>query len=185
MEISACPRCGSRKIFQGTIGDGVLTGYTNRQVCRNCGFQGMPIIFNTEQDYVAFLESIGEKQKTTSKEKQQLKETSKDSYNRPAGLYLLSAFLVSETIIAFFIFTNYPTLIQFTNVPGVLYLTMFMLTGIILPIGFLLGSSWSYTVGGILFIFTIPINLPCLYYITRPHVKSFLLKKEKTNNQRN
>lgn len=55
MEIKACPRCGSTNIYQGTIGDGVLTGYTSREVCKNCGFQGMPVIFNSEKDYKKFL----------------------------------------------------------------------------------------------------------------------------------
>jgi len=57
MEIKACPNCGSRKIYQGRMGDGVLTGYTNRDVCRNCGYQGMPIIFDSEKEYKKFLES--------------------------------------------------------------------------------------------------------------------------------
>ena len=48
MEIIACPNCGSRKIYQGTMGEGVLTGYTTRSVCRNCGYQGMPIIFDQD-----------------------------------------------------------------------------------------------------------------------------------------
>jgi rRNA maturation protein Nop10 len=58
MEIKACPRCGSTNIYQGTIGDGVLTGYTNRDVCKNCGFQGMPVIFNSEEDYKKFLNGL-------------------------------------------------------------------------------------------------------------------------------
>jgi hypothetical protein len=184
MEIKACPRCGSTKIYQGTMGDGVLTGYTSRQVCRNCGYQGMPLIFTDEKDYKKFLAGLKKEQSADhTKEKTNNKENIK-SATRPKGLYFLSAVLLAETIISLFIFLSYPSLIQFTNVPGVLYLSMFMLTGIVLPIGFLTGSSWSFTVGGILFIFTIPFNLPLLYYITRPHVKQFLLKG-KTENQRN
>lgn len=61
MEIKACPRCGSTKIYQGNISDGVLTGYTSRQVCKNCGFQGMPLIFNDEKDYKKFLTELKRK----------------------------------------------------------------------------------------------------------------------------
>ena len=58
LEIIACPNCGSRRIYQGTMGDGVLTGYTSRNVCRNCGYQGIPVIFDTEQEYHKFLHEL-------------------------------------------------------------------------------------------------------------------------------
>jgi DNA-directed RNA polymerase subunit RPC12/RpoP len=57
MEVIACPNCGSRKIFQGRLRDGLLTGYTSKNVCRECGYQGMPIIFDSETDYIKFLKS--------------------------------------------------------------------------------------------------------------------------------
>jgi DNA-directed RNA polymerase subunit RPC12/RpoP len=57
MEIKACPNCGSKRIYQGRMGDGVLTGYVNRDVCRDCGYQGMHIIFDSEKEYKKFLES--------------------------------------------------------------------------------------------------------------------------------
>ena len=63
MQIIACPKCGSRKIFQGTIGDGVLTGYTSREVCKDCGYQGMPFIFDTEKDYLEFLKDLKKEKK--------------------------------------------------------------------------------------------------------------------------
>jgi transcription elongation factor Elf1 len=59
MKIYACPRCGSKEIFMGTIDSGVLIGMTsNKNVCKNCGFQGNPIIFESEQQYQQFLEEI-------------------------------------------------------------------------------------------------------------------------------
>lgn len=60
MEITACPKCGSKNISHGTIRDGILDGYVNRYVCRECGYQGMPIIFDSEKEYKAFLKSIGD-----------------------------------------------------------------------------------------------------------------------------
>jgi rRNA maturation protein Nop10 len=75
MEIIACPNCGSKKIFQGTMGDGVLTGYTTRSVCKNCGYQGMPIIFDTEENYQKFL-----KEKKTLSKKKEIKKKIKKYY---------------------------------------------------------------------------------------------------------
>ena len=58
MNITACPKCGSRNIFQGRLKDGVLTGYTSREVCRDCGYRGSPIIFDSEKDYKIFVEQL-------------------------------------------------------------------------------------------------------------------------------
>ena len=54
MSITACPKCGSRKIFQGRLKDGVLTGYADRYVCRDCGYQGSPVIFDNMDEYNKF-----------------------------------------------------------------------------------------------------------------------------------
>ena len=54
MRITACPKCSSRKIFQGRLKDGVLTGYSDRYVCRDCGYQGSPIIFDNIDEYNKF-----------------------------------------------------------------------------------------------------------------------------------
>ena len=55
MGITACPKCGSPQIYQGTIGDGVLSGYFSKDVCRNCGYQGSSLLFDSEEDYKKFL----------------------------------------------------------------------------------------------------------------------------------
>ena len=54
MNVTACPKCGSRKIFQGRLKEGVLTGYTDRYVCRDCGYQGSPLIFDSLDEYNKF-----------------------------------------------------------------------------------------------------------------------------------
>lgn len=81
MEIIACPKCGSRKIFQGRLKDGVLTGYTTRSVCRNCGYQGMPIIFDNDLEYKKFLKNLSivkkESKETTKKNKKFKKKINK------------------------------------------------------------------------------------------------------------
>ena len=58
MQITACPKCGSRNIFQGRLKDGVLTGYTSRDVCRDCGYRGSPIIFDSENEYIKFVKEL-------------------------------------------------------------------------------------------------------------------------------
>ena len=58
MKITACPKCGSRNIFQGRLKDGVLTGYTSRDVCRDCGYRGSPIIFDSENEYIKFVKEL-------------------------------------------------------------------------------------------------------------------------------
>ena len=58
MEITACPKCGSKKIFHGTLRDGLLSGYTSKYVCKNCGFQGMPLSFNSEKEHAEFLKTF-------------------------------------------------------------------------------------------------------------------------------
>ena len=61
MEIIACPKCGSRKIFHGRLKEGSLAGYTPKEVCRDCGYQGIPIIFDDIESYKSFLKALKEK----------------------------------------------------------------------------------------------------------------------------
>jgi len=57
--IHACPRCGSKRIEMGTMNQGVLFGVTSwKSVCKNCGYQGEPLIFETEDAYKKFLEGL-------------------------------------------------------------------------------------------------------------------------------
>lgn len=55
MEISACSKCGSKNIQMGGIGDGVLFGIDSwDEVCKKRGYQGAPIIFESEDEYAHF-----------------------------------------------------------------------------------------------------------------------------------
>ena len=86
MKITACPKCGSKNIFQGTMGDGVLTGYTTKDVCRNCGYQGSPIIFDSEKEYKKFLAEFEggiDKKKTALKEESSVEDQVDDIINVP------------------------------------------------------------------------------------------------------
>jgi hypothetical protein len=176
MEIIACPNCGSRKIYQGTMGEGVLTGYTTRSVCRNCGYQGMPIIFDSEIDYKKFIKGktkIMSSSDSTDTEKKHKRK--KEKIKRPIGVIFL---VITIILIAIFQIYLYYTYIGFnvTNLLWIYYLIVFVISAVILPFGLLKGSGWAWTFSGILFAMSIPIGLIFLYYITRPHVKEFYFK---------
>lgn len=55
MEITVCLKCRSKHIYQGNIGSGLPTGYTTNYVCKECGYRGMPFIFDNEVEYNKFL----------------------------------------------------------------------------------------------------------------------------------
>jgi hypothetical protein len=66
MKITACPKCGSKNIEVGTLDSGVTFGVTSwKEVCRECGYQGQPLLFESEKEYNEFLEELkSEEQKT-------------------------------------------------------------------------------------------------------------------------
>lgn len=66
MKIEACISCGSRNIRSGTISDGVLPGYTDglvTYVCDDCNHRGLPVIFDSEEEYEKFLLALREDKK--------------------------------------------------------------------------------------------------------------------------
>lgn len=77
MKIHACPRCGSQKIYIGTMDSGVTFGITsNNYTCKNCNYNGMPLIFNNKKNYTQFLKGFQKEKETNKKEK--TKETKKE-----------------------------------------------------------------------------------------------------------
>ena len=44
MEITACPKCRSKRIYQATLGSELPAGYTSKYVCKDCSYKGMPFI---------------------------------------------------------------------------------------------------------------------------------------------
>ena len=178
MEIIACPRCGSRQIYQGNISDGVLTGYTTRFVCKRCHYQGMPLMFSNEKDYNLFLKDH-RKEKHYQTEQLDTKQTieEKDLKVRPPGITILTALLLIQAfiIIFFLIFDLIPE--HFSDAPFLIYFTLLIILQMILPIGIYKGKPWAYTFSGILFVLMIPIGLIYLYYFTRPQVRAFFRDK--------
>ena len=74
MKITACPRCGSRNIGMGRVEEGTLYGITSwKETCPDCGYQGQPLIFDTEEEYRKFLDALSKK-KTKGIEEKTLEE---------------------------------------------------------------------------------------------------------------
>ncbi|VVB60075.1 Uncharacterised protein [uncultured archaeon] len=64
MEITACPNCGSKNIGIGTLGDGIIFGLSSwKEVCRDCGYQGSSLLFESESEYTKFLEALSHQKK--------------------------------------------------------------------------------------------------------------------------
>jgi transcription elongation factor Elf1 len=80
MEVTACPVCGSKNIGIGTLGDGVLFGLSSwKEVCRNCGYQGPSVVFESEAAYNKFLEALSrQKGKTEAGIEEQNEDTHGD-----------------------------------------------------------------------------------------------------------
>lgn len=70
MEITACPNCGSKNIGIGTLGDGIISGLSSwKEVCRNCGYQGASLVFDSEADYQKFLDALNRQKKQQQPQK--------------------------------------------------------------------------------------------------------------------
>jgi predicted RNA-binding Zn-ribbon protein involved in translation (DUF1610 family) len=198
MKIYACPKCGSRNIGQGAMDTGFITGH--KDVCKNCGYQGMPLLFYSKKEYENFIEELSQ-EKTDSKSenhdnadynslsekdkdfikfvKDSLEEEEKQKrQKRPYGLVILVFITILYTIsisssLIFYpvIMLNFPIQILI-SLFGVILFSVSVLSIIAIPYGFLKGKSWAYTLSGLLFVMALPIGLIFLYYLTRPHVKA-------------
>jgi transcription elongation factor Elf1 len=79
MEITACPICGSKNIGIGTLGDGIISGLSSwKEVCRECGYQGASLLFESESEYKKFLEALSQQKKQTGKQTEQANQRNPD-----------------------------------------------------------------------------------------------------------
>ncbi|MEM4257793.1 MAG: hypothetical protein QXL17_01400 [Candidatus Thermoplasmatota archaeon] len=68
MDIQACPNCGSRRIDAGTMNAGILFGITSwKSICKDCGYQGEPLLFDSEDCYKNFLDTLKKKNEQDEK----------------------------------------------------------------------------------------------------------------------
>jgi transcription elongation factor Elf1 len=75
MEITACPNCGSKNIGIGTLGDGIIFGLSSwKEVCKDCGYQGASLLFDSEIEYKKFFDAISNAKKQTAERKEEIKE---------------------------------------------------------------------------------------------------------------
>ena len=93
----------------------------------------------------------------------------------PAGIIILSTIMLLQAILSIYLYYT----LGGTRIPiwlWVYYITIFVISAIILPYGLIIGKGWAWTCGGILFALSIPVGLIFLYYITRPHVRAYFGK---------
>ena len=146
MEITACPVCGSKNIGIGTLGDGIISGLSSwNEVCRNCGYQGASLIFESESQYNKFLEALtfqkkqNETQKTETKEKSE-QGTDEKTIVRSGKKNYLFEFIVSVVLtIVFFIilsgsnyFGTYSNLFSQNNIGNIVVYFLGSFVGVIL-----------------------------------------------------
>jgi transcription elongation factor Elf1 len=75
MEITACPVCGSKNIGIGTLGDGIISGLSSwNEVCKDCGYQGASLVFESESEYKKFLEALSYQKKQTETQSKEVNE---------------------------------------------------------------------------------------------------------------
>jgi len=72
MEITACPNCGSKNIGIGTLGDGIISGLSSwKEVCKDCGYQGASLLFDSETEYKKFIDALSNAKKQTEEQKEE------------------------------------------------------------------------------------------------------------------
>ena len=67
MKITACPLCGSKNVGMGGIRDGVHPQEFLKQACKNCGWTGTPLEFDTDNEYQQFLHDLSEEDEIRDK----------------------------------------------------------------------------------------------------------------------
>jgi hypothetical protein len=64
MEIRCCPKCGNTNLRQSTYKDGnMFRAYSEpvKYTCNKCLYSGIPIYFNSKEEYKKFIEEIEQK----------------------------------------------------------------------------------------------------------------------------
>ena len=160
MEITACPVCGSKKIGIGTLGDGIISGLSSwNEVCKDCGYQGASLIFESEAQYNKFLEGLSLQKKQRQERTQETLDGEPENERKekatasPVKKGYAFEFIVSVVLtIVFFI------ILSGSNYLGV-YSGLFSQNNLGALVAYLLGSF----VGVILFFFLLIVFGETLY----------------------
>jgi transcription elongation factor Elf1 len=79
MEITACPNCGSKNIGIGTLGDGIISGLSSwKEVCRDCGYQGASLLFESETEYKKFIDALSQQKKQAGTQTEEASEENQE-----------------------------------------------------------------------------------------------------------
>ena len=57
-KIIACSKCGSKQIYKVTLQEPVFTKLDVPFKCKDCGYQGKPLEFDSEKDYEKFIKKL-------------------------------------------------------------------------------------------------------------------------------
>lgn len=204
MRIYACPKCGNRNIRRPQLQIGALTG--DSFTCANCSYQGMPVIFETEEEYKKFVKELSKikddeyENIDTDKDKIDINNISDKWSNkskkqkivdRPVGVTILAIFdfigaIISLVVLFGFSEYYFGTLYPINDFQYAIALITGALsfTQIFIGYGLLKGYSWAWTGEFIIRVISGATNFPAgfivsiiiIYYLTRPHVKAFFGK---------
>jgi transcription elongation factor Elf1 len=153
MEISACPVCGSKNIGIGTLGDGIISGLSSwNEVCKNCGYQGASLLFESETQYKKFLEALSyQKKLTETKNKQMDEETSAQGLDKATSKHSGKKNYSFEFFISVML-----TIVFFIILSGSSYLganpDIFSQNNLTIMVLFILGSFFAVLIFFFLFI---------------------------------
>jgi len=95
-EVTACPNCGSVELsvpptnVDGFVGAAALDG---RMYCKACGREGLPILFDGEEEYHTFLSGIKEGSVRRSVASSTIAGLSEHREKKPAAAALFSIFI--------------------------------------------------------------------------------------------
>ena len=199
MTINACPKCGSKKIQVGTLGEGVIYGMTSWSfTCRDCGYQGNPVVFDSEEEYQKFCDELQKTSTQDTKNEESVSLSNKDKEvvdylnelaekepelknetkggQTPLSVILLVFFTVVYAVMlsGLFYYEYMLTRLLLIQLYLLVQICVLLLMVVLVPVGFIVKKPWTFTVAGILYIINLPVGLIFLFFLTRPSVKTFL-----------
>lgn len=157
MKIKACPKCGSKNISMGALGDGVLFGIDSwKEVCRNCNYQGAPILFDSEVEYKKFFSELNldNNKKVKENKNKSIKKDDSDLLDKSEEKEVnvrWRIFLISVALSFFITLLFVPNFLSIYDLPmhilrliGQFIITLFTVVVLILFIRFLiLGGKYK------------------------------------------
>jgi transcription elongation factor Elf1 len=160
MEITACPVCGSKNIGIGTLGDGIISGLSSwNEVCRNCGYQGASLVFESEFEYNKFLEALSNQKKQTEAAIEEVnEENTEQGLDKKTSIRLRKRSHLFEFIISIVLTIIFFIILSIGSYFGV-YIDIFSLSNLGSYVLYILGSF----IGVFLFFFLLIVIVETLY----------------------